>query len=196
MDSPIKLSTRFNNEVAINLILSMNFTLYGMILVVLFPSLSINFFFIGMEKVLYFSLFSPIHSNWPSNAFASSLIMKWKSYFDPLWKLQDLSKNVEFQIKNAMCCFHIFSCIIAMISNLSILYIVRGFFKESYSTNVAFIYFFMGFYFFWCQGKYFFFLKSIMLFVHSFKDLQNSSYSLSTIKRMFIFYVVKSPNSR
>ena len=44
-----------------------------------------NSFLIGTEKVIYFSVFSPKHSNWPSNSFASCLIMKWLSYREPLW---------------------------------------------------------------------------------------------------------------
>ena len=63
------LSTRFGNEIDINLKLSINFVLY-----VDFSLLSSSFL-IGTEKK-YFSVFSPKHSNCPSNSFASSLIMK------------------------------------------------------------------------------------------------------------------------
>ena len=38
----------------------------------------------GTEKVIYFSVLSPIPSNWPLNSSANSLIMKWWSYVEPL----------------------------------------------------------------------------------------------------------------
>ena len=41
-------------------------------------------FLIGTEKVIYFSVFSPKHSNWPSNSFANCLIKKWLSYVEPI----------------------------------------------------------------------------------------------------------------
>ena len=47
--------------------------------------LSLSSFLIGTEKVIYFSVFSPKYLNWPSNSFASCLIMKWKSYVEPTW---------------------------------------------------------------------------------------------------------------
>ena len=61
---------KFDNEVDINLKLSRNFSLY---LIVLLLSSS---FLIGTEKVIYFSVFSPKHSNQPLNSFANCLIMK------------------------------------------------------------------------------------------------------------------------
>ena len=61
---------KFDNEVDINLKLSRNFSLY---LIVLLLSSS---FLIGTEKVIYFSVFSPEHSNQPLNSFANCLIMK------------------------------------------------------------------------------------------------------------------------
>ena len=66
-----KLSTRLDNEVDINLKLSINFNLYVIVL-----PLSSSLL-IGTEKVIYFSVFSPKHSSWPWNYFASLLIMKW-----------------------------------------------------------------------------------------------------------------------
>ena len=65
-----KLSTRSDNEVDINLQLSINFNLY----VVVLP-LSCSFL-IGTEKVIYFSVFSPKPSKSPSNTSANCLIMK------------------------------------------------------------------------------------------------------------------------
>ena len=61
---------KFDNEVDINLKLSRNFSLY---LIVLLLSSS---FLIGTEKVIYFSVFSPKHSNQPLNSFANCLTMK------------------------------------------------------------------------------------------------------------------------
>ena len=54
----LKLSTRFDSDVAINLMLSKNFTLHDINSVVLLLCLMIfTPFFIEMEKVLHFSLF-------------------------------------------------------------------------------------------------------------------------------------------
>ena len=66
-----KLSTRLDSEVDVKLKLSINFSLYVIVL------LLSSSFLIGTEKVIYFSVFSPKHSNWPSNSFANCLIMKW-----------------------------------------------------------------------------------------------------------------------
>ena len=69
---PFKLSTRFDSDVAINPILFMNFILYDInsVVLLLFLPIFTTSFFIGMGKVLYFSLFSAIQSNWSSNSFA------------------------------------------------------------------------------------------------------------------------------
>ena len=61
---------RFDNELDINLKISINFILY-----VIDLPLSSSFL-ISTEKVIYFSVFSPKHSNCPSNSSASSLIIK------------------------------------------------------------------------------------------------------------------------
>ena len=66
-----RLSTRLDSEVDIKLKLSINFGLYVLVL------LLSSYFLIGTEKVIYFSLFSPKHSNWPSNSFANCSIKKW-----------------------------------------------------------------------------------------------------------------------
>ena len=65
-----KLSTRLDSEADINLKLSINFSLYMMIL-----SLSYSFL-IGTEKVIYFCVFSPKQSKLPLNSFANCLIIK------------------------------------------------------------------------------------------------------------------------
>ena len=52
-----KYLTSFDNEVDVNLNLSINFSLYVTVL-----PLSSSFL-IGTEKVIYFSVFSPKHSN-------------------------------------------------------------------------------------------------------------------------------------
>ena len=53
-----KLSTRLDSEVDINQKLSRNFNLYVIVLVLS------SSFLIGTEEVMYFSVFSPKHSNW------------------------------------------------------------------------------------------------------------------------------------
>ena len=63
-----KLSTRLDNEVDLNLKLSITFSLY----VSLLPCS----FLIGTEKVIYFSSFSPIKSNRPLILYANCLIIK------------------------------------------------------------------------------------------------------------------------
>ena len=65
-----RLLTRIDNVVHINLKLSINFNLYVTVL----PLSSC--FLVGTEKVIYFSVFSPTHSNCPSNSLANSLIRK------------------------------------------------------------------------------------------------------------------------
>ena len=65
-----KLSTRLDNEVDINLKLSINFSLY---MIVLLLSSS---FLIGTEKVMYFSVFFPKQLKLPLNSSTSCLIMK------------------------------------------------------------------------------------------------------------------------
>ena len=64
-----KLLTRFDNKLDINLKLSINFILY----VVVLPLSSC--FLIGTEKVIYFSVFFPKHSNFPFSFSANSLIL-------------------------------------------------------------------------------------------------------------------------
>ena len=76
---PVKLSTKFHSDVAINLMLSMNFILWYKFGGFIAFFIDFHTFFIEMEKVKYFSLFSAIQSNWPSNSFVNS-------YFEPLWK--------------------------------------------------------------------------------------------------------------
>ena len=62
---------RLDSEVDISLKLSINFSLYVIAL------LLSSSFLIGTEKVIYLSVFSPKPLKWPSNSFASCLIMKW-----------------------------------------------------------------------------------------------------------------------
>ena len=66
-----RLSTRPDSEVDIKLRLSINFGLYVLVL------LLSSYFLIGTEKVIYFFIFSPKHSNWQSNSFANCSIKKW-----------------------------------------------------------------------------------------------------------------------
>ena len=65
-----KLSIRLDNELYTNLKPSISFILYVIVL-----PLSSSFC-IGTEKVKYYFVFSPKHSNCSSNSSTSSLIMK------------------------------------------------------------------------------------------------------------------------
>ena len=87
-----KLSTRLDSEININLKLSINFSLYVIV------SVLSSSFLIGTEKVIYFSLFSPKHSNWPTNSFAKCFIKKWLSYVEPLWNTTGVSFGVVTMI--------------------------------------------------------------------------------------------------
>ena len=64
-----KLLTRLDDDLDTHLKLSINFSLYVIAMLLLSPLL------IGTEKVICFSVFSPRHSNLPSNYFSSSLII-------------------------------------------------------------------------------------------------------------------------
>ena len=74
--SSVRLSTKFGNKLAINLMLSINFILWVILSTVSLTSLSIFaiFFFIETDLVLYFSLFSQIHCL--SNSLGKSTIIK------------------------------------------------------------------------------------------------------------------------
>ena len=65
-----RLSTRLDNEADINLMLSINFSLYMVGLPFLCSFLT------GAEKVIYFSVFSPKQSQLPLNSFTTSSIIK------------------------------------------------------------------------------------------------------------------------
>ena len=65
-----KVSTRSDNLLGMNLQVSTNFILYVIVLV-----LSCSFL-IGTEKLIYFFVFSPKHSNPPLNSSANSLVIK------------------------------------------------------------------------------------------------------------------------
>ena len=66
-----KYLTSFDSDVDINIKLSINFILYLIDLPLSSSSLT------GTEKVIYFPVLSPKHSNWLLNSFASLLITKW-----------------------------------------------------------------------------------------------------------------------
>ena len=66
-----KFSARSANLLDINLQVSTYFVLYVIV------SLLSCSFLIGTEKLIYFSVFSPGHSNSPLNSSANSLIIKW-----------------------------------------------------------------------------------------------------------------------
>ena len=80
--STTRLSARLDNELDINLKLSIKFIFY--VIALLFPISSFN----GTEKVMYFSVFFSRHSICPLNSSASSLIIKWESYLEPFEILQ------------------------------------------------------------------------------------------------------------
>ena len=65
-----KLSTKVDKDVDINLKLSMNFILEIIVLS------SLDYFLIGTENVMYFSLFSSKHSKSPSNSSANPFMIK------------------------------------------------------------------------------------------------------------------------
>ena len=67
-----KLPKRSDNLLRINLQLLISFHLY---VIVLSLSSSCSFL-IGTQKLIYFSIFSPKHSNSPLNSSANSLIKK------------------------------------------------------------------------------------------------------------------------
>ena len=65
LKTPDVLSTRFDNESGMNLKLSINLSLY--VIVLLLP----HSFLIGTEKVIYFSILSPIQLSSPLNSIAN-----------------------------------------------------------------------------------------------------------------------------
>ena len=78
ISSAAKLSARLDNELDMNLKLSINFVLYDTFIISSLPSLStfVICFLIGTGKIIYFSAFSPKHSNCSPNSSANSLIIK------------------------------------------------------------------------------------------------------------------------
>ena len=79
--SSVTLSTRFDNEVAINLALSINF----INIVTIFINLCNSFFYWNKRSFILFCI-SPKHSNFLSYLFANSFIIKWSSQFEALRK--------------------------------------------------------------------------------------------------------------
>ena len=79
MNSFRKLLARFDNEVAINLALSINYSLkdIGFLISSPFLSILVTAFSIETKKVVNFLLFFPKHLNFSSNSFTSSFIIKW-----------------------------------------------------------------------------------------------------------------------
>ena len=74
-----RLSTRFENEVAINSARSINWNLLDMVLASSSPFLPLllTYSVIRAEKVLYFSVFSSKQLNSPSNFFAKAFSSIW-----------------------------------------------------------------------------------------------------------------------
>ena len=73
-----RLLTSFDNELAINLVLSINRKMYNICFVTFSPFLSIiaSSYSFGTVKVMYFSVFSPKQINSFSNSFANSFMIK------------------------------------------------------------------------------------------------------------------------
>ena len=71
--------TRFHNELAINLGLSINHKMQDIFFVIfsLFLSILVTSFSIVTVTVMYFSVFSPKQVNYFSNSSASSFMIKW-----------------------------------------------------------------------------------------------------------------------
>ena len=108
-----KLSTRSDNLLCMNLKVSINFNLYVTVL-----SLSCSFL-TGTEKLIYFSVFSPKHSNSPLNSSANSL--SGYEVVIVFWTIMNFYTNFLWyfiiQITNAMGSPFKFSCIMTIISN-------------------------------------------------------------------------------
>ena len=71
-----------------------------------------------------------------------------------------------------MCCVSVFTCIVAMVSNFSLIIIIIFLqaFYESFSTNVTFLMWFS--FLLLLMTTYFFFSESVIFFVCSLKDSQ------------------------
>ena len=94
------------------------------------------------------------------------LIVFWsimKNYRDFIWQL-------KFQITNDVCWNSIFTCIMAMISNFLIVYIIKEFFYDLIPANIRYSSFFVKCFF--VNGN-FFFSNPIILVACYFKDSQN-----------------------
>ena len=79
MTSVSNILTRFDNEIAINLVLSINCNLYNIVLMISFTFLLflVTSFSIETGKVMYFSVFSTKQVNYLSNSSATSFMIKW-----------------------------------------------------------------------------------------------------------------------
>ena len=95
--SSARLSTRLDNDKGICLKLSINFSWYaiGFLLAPVFLKIHI-------EKVMYFSVFSPKQLKGPSKSWANYLIIKWKSYLETLWNTTGILLGTLYCILQAL----------------------------------------------------------------------------------------------
>ena len=115
----MNLITRLDNEVDINLKLSINLNFYVIFLLLSFSIL------IGTERVICFSVFSPNYLICPSNSLANSSIMK------------SFLNHYEKTTENVMRSFSIFSSKMATISYFMIFLTVIIIFSCIYSNVIA-----------------------------------------------------------
>ena len=103
--------------------------------------------------------------------------------------------HITFEIANTMCHSSIFSCVVSMISNFSIIYIFKELFDEIFSANIfcifmwfyLFIYFLLTVTFFPFQNQLYF-LRALL------KIYKTLSYNLFHDLKYFVVYVIKSAN--
>ena len=93
-----------------------------------------------------------------------------------------------------MHCTFIFTCIMTMISNFSIIYNSQKFFEESYSTNKHTFVFLCDSISFLRNGNIFFFLNSVYFLRALLKNHRTFSHNLFHDINMFVFHMIKSPN--
>ena len=74
-----RLLTRFDNDLAINLVLLINYNMYDTVFVISYSFLTIlvTSFSIGAVKVIYFSVFFPKQVNCFLKSYANSFMIKW-----------------------------------------------------------------------------------------------------------------------
>ena len=137
------------------------------------PALSvfINSLFTGAEKPLCISLFSPNTFKWTFKLIFQFFYYKIVIVFWSIMKnCRDFIRHVKFQIANAVC----WTSVVAMISNFSIVCIIKEIFYEIFSANSKYSCFFVCFLTLCLLLVTFFsLLNPIILIACSFEGLQN-----------------------